>query len=166
MGLLDRYGVNGETQPKEESNFIQRAVGEAPHDKLAKMAIDDPFAETKTRIHNAIIEQQISSGETVTDESMRKLISEYVEKPEYNIPRVDRDTVKEQLYDDIMGYGPIQCLVDSDDYSEIMVNGYDHVYVESHGKLVLTDIKFKDNEHLMQIIDRIEIGRASCRERV
>ena len=60
-----------------------------------------------------------------------------------------------------MGYGPIQCLVDSDEYSEIMVNGYDHVYVESHGKLVLTDIKFKDNDHLMQIIDRIvsRVGR-------
>lgn len=66
------------------------------------MAIEDPFAETKTRIHNAIIEQQIASGETVTDESMRKLIDEYVEKPEYNIPHIDRDTIKEQLYDDIM----------------------------------------------------------------
>ncbi len=160
MGLLDRYGVNGEEQPREENAFAQKS-SEAPHDKLAKMAIEDPFAETKTRIHNAIIEQQIASGETVTDESMRKLISEYVEKAEYNIPRVDRDTVKEQLYDDIMGYGPIQCLVDSDEYSEIMVNGYDHVYVESHGKLVLTDIKFKDDEHLMQIIDRIvsRVGR-------
>ena len=160
MGLLDRYGVNGEEQPREENAFAKRG-GEAPHDKLAKIAIEDPFAETKTKIHNAIIEQQIASGETVTDESMRKLIDEYVEKPEYNIPRVDRDTIKEQLYDDIMGYGPIQCLVDSDEYSEIMVNGYDHVYVESHGKLVLTDIKFKDNDHLMQIIDRIvsRVGR-------
>ena len=78
MGLLDRYGVNGEEQPREENAFAQRGV-EAPHDKLAKMAIEDPFAETKTRIHNAIIEQQIASGETVTDESMRKLIDEYVE---------------------------------------------------------------------------------------
>lgn len=85
MGLLDRYGVNGEEQPREENAFAKRG-GEAPHDKLAKIAIEDPFAETKTRIHNAIIEQQIASGETVTDESMRKLIDEYVEKPEYNIP--------------------------------------------------------------------------------
>lgn len=157
MGLLDRYGVNGETQPMQESPLTH----DASNDKLARIAVEDPFAETKTRIHNAIIEQQISSGEVVTDDSMRALINEYVEKPEYNIPRVDRDTVKEQLYDDIMGYGPIQCLVDSDDYSEIMVNGHDHVYVESHGKLVLTDIQFKDNQHLMQIIDRIvsRVGR-------
>ena len=157
MGLLDRYGVNGEPQPMQVSPLTH----DASNDKLARIAVEDPFAETKTRIHNAIIEQQISSGEVVTDDSMRALINEYVEKPEYNIPRVDRDTVKEQLYDDIMGYGPIQCLVDSDEYSEIMVNGYDHVYVESHGKLVLTDIQFKDNQHLMQIIDRIvsRVGR-------
>lgn len=157
MGLLDRYGVNGEPQPMQVSPLTH----DASNDKLARIAVEDPFAETKTRIHNAIIEQQISSGEVVTDDSMRALINEYVEKPEYNIPRVDRDTVKEQLYDDIMGYGPIQCLVDSDEYSQIMVNGYDHVYVESHGKLVLTDIQFKDNQHLMQIIDRIvsRVGR-------
>ena len=157
MGLLDRYGVNGEPQPMQVSPLTH----DTSNDKLARIAVEDPFAETKTRIHNAIIEQQISSGEVVTDDSMRALINEYVEKPEYNIPRVDRDTVKEQLYDDIMGYGPIQCLVDSDEYSEIMVNGYDHVYVESHGKLVLTDIQFKDNQHLMQIIDRIvsRVGR-------
>ena len=72
MGLLDRYGVNGEEQPREENAFAKRG-GEAPHDKLAKIAIEDPFAETKTKIHNAIIEQQIASGETVTDESMPSL---------------------------------------------------------------------------------------------
>ena len=40
MGLLDRYGVNGEEQPREENAFAQRG-GEAPHDKLAKMAIEE-----------------------------------------------------------------------------------------------------------------------------
>ena len=60
-----------------------------------------------------------------------------------------------------MGFGPIQPLIDSDKYSEIMVNGHDHVYVESKGKLVLTDIQFKDDHHLMQIVDRIvsKVGR-------
>ena len=43
MGLLDRYGVNGEEQPREENAFAKRG-GEAPHDKLAKIAIEDPFA--------------------------------------------------------------------------------------------------------------------------
>ena len=109
-----------------------------------------------------IIEQQLGSDNAdVSDEGMRKLIDEYVERPDFSIPRVDRELVKKELFDDIMGFGPIQPLIDNDKYSEIMVNGYDHVYVESKGKLVLTDIQFKDNDHLMQIVDRIvsKVGR-------
>ena len=52
MGLLDRYGVNGEEQPREENAFAKRG-GEVPHDKLAKMAIEDPFAETKRNYRTA-----------------------------------------------------------------------------------------------------------------
>ena len=92
---------------------------------------------------------------------MRNLIKEFVEKPEYGIPRIERGLIAEELYDDIMGYGPIQVLIDSDIYTEVMVNGPYQIYVESKGKLSLTDIKFKDDAHLMQIIDRIvtKVGR-------
>lgn len=155
MGLLDRYNA-GETfentsySPKKNSERLSEVANEV-----------DPFEEAKSKIHQSIIERQLASGVEVTEEGMRQLIDEYVEKNEYGIPRINRETVKEELFDDILGYGPIQCLVDSDSYSEIMVNGYDQIYVESKGKLVLTDIKFKDDKHLMQIIDRIvsKVGR-------
>lgn len=159
MGLLDRYGA-----PVPEQANQPRALGQINtinEEKESEFTVDDPFAEAKARIHQAIIERQLGSGTEVTDEGMRKLIDEYVENNDYGIPRVDRGLVKEELFDDIMGYGPIQCLVDSDQYSEIMVNGYNHVYVESKGRLTLTDIRFRDNAHLMQIIDRIvsKVGR-------
>ncbi|MGN0521245.1 MAG: CpaF family protein [Eubacterium sp.] len=157
MGLLDRYGVqeneeNKNKSPQERDRFKP---------KESKFLVEDPFAETKTRIHNAIIEQQLGENTQVTDEGMRKIINEFVEKPEYGIPRIERGIVAEDLFDDIMGYGPIQSLVNSDAYSEIMVNGPHQVYVESRGKLSLTDIQFKDTTHLMQIIDRIvtKVGR-------
>lgn len=156
MGLLDRYGsieeANAPAQTEEETRGAVRA---------SRLQSDDPFAETKTTIHNAIVEKQISENSTVTEEGMRALIKEYVEKPEYGIPRIDRTVVAEELYDDIMGYGPIQPLVNSDEYSEIMVNGPYQVYAEKKGKIVLTDIQFKDTAHLMQIIDRIvtKVGR-------
>lgn len=160
MGLLDRYGT-AEDQTTENSNLgtSTKPVGENRLSEVA--ASNDPFEEAKSRIHSSIIEQQLSSGSEITEDVMRKLISEHVENPEYGIPRISRGQVKEELFDDIMGYGPIQALIDSDEYSEVMVNGYNQVYVESHGKLVLTDIKFKDNDHLMQIIDRIvsKVGR-------
>ena len=155
MGLLDRVTTN---EPlAEEGSSEQRASFD-----MLRPSVEDRYKEVKARIHNTIIEQQISANlGDVNEEGMRKIIDEFVERPEYNIPRSDRALVKEELFDDILGYGPIQCLVDSDDYTEIMVNGYDRVYVEENGKLILTDIQFRDNAHLMQIIDRIvsRVGR-------
>ncbi|MBR2134281.1 MAG: CpaF family protein [Eubacterium sp.] len=161
MGLLDRYG----SALEQENNAAEKSNAVIPpsqrEENLRSKMKEDPYAEVKTRIHNAIVEQQISENLEITDDGMRNLINEYVNKPEYNIPRIERGLISEELYDDIMGYGPIQVLVDSDMYSEIMVNGPYQVYVESKGKLSLTDIKFKDDAHLMQIIDRIvtKVGR-------
>lgn len=155
MGLLDRVTTN---EPlAEEGASEQRASFD-----MLRPSVEDRYKEVKARIHNTIIEQQISANlGDVNEEGMRRIIDEFVERPEYNIPRSDRALVKEELFDDILGYGPIQCLVDSDDFTEIMVNGYDRVYVEENGKLILTDIQFRDNAHLMQIIDRIvsRVGR-------
>lgn len=164
MGLLDRYGTQSvmpEENTQNESSSSGFSETRETSDKL-KPALEDKYEDVKNRIHALIIEQQLGAENAdISDEGMKKLINEYVERNDFGIPRVDRDMVKKELFDDIMGYGPIQPLIDSDAYSEIMVNGYDHVYVESKGKLVLTDIKFKDNEHLMQIIDRIvsKVGR-------
>jgi pilus assembly protein CpaF len=160
MGLLDRYGVEAPSEQPEQQPHALGQINE--HNRqVSEYTVEDPFLDTKLRIHRAIIEKQLASGVEVTEEGMVKLIDEYVENNEYGIPRVDRGLVKKELYDEIMGYGPIQCLVDSDAYSEIMVNGYDQVYVEAKGKLKLTDIRFRDNEHLMTIIDRIvsRVGR-------
>lgn len=156
MGLLDRYGSIEEANVPDENKEEERGAIRA-----TKLQSEDPFAETKTAIHNAIVEKQISENVAITDDGMRAMIKEYVEKPEYGIPRIDRTAVAEELFDDIMGYGPIQPLVNSDEYSEIMVNGPYQVYAEQRGKIILTDIQFKDTMHLMQIIDRIvtKVGR-------
>lgn len=156
MGLLDRYGGEQENTKISESNN-----NDAFSKKKSHLIVEDPFSDVRDRIHNAIIEQQIGENVVINEEGMRTLIKEFVDKPEYGIPRIERDTVAEKLFDDIMGYGPIQSLVNSDQYSEIMVNGPYQIYVETQGKIVLTDIKFKDTAHLMQIIDRIvtKVGR-------
>ena len=159
MGLLDRYGTS---TPEENAPQTPTIGGMHESSDKIRPALDDRYSDVKQRIHAMIIEQQLGADNAdVSDEGMKKLIDEYVERPDFNIPRVDREMVKKELFDDIMGFGPIQPLIDSDKYSEIMVNGYDHVYVESKGKLVLTDIQFKDNDHLMQIVDRIvsKVGR-------
>lgn len=155
MGLLDRIEKNKEESGEETSR--EKAVEE-----VKEVKVEDPYDAVKKRIHGRIITALNKSGKATVDrDEMEKLLTEEVDKEEYQIPRVERKPIVKELVDDILGYGPIQDLIDSDDYSEIMVNGPNRVYVESKGKLVLTDIKFRDEEHLKNVIDRIvtQIGR-------
>ncbi len=71
------------------------------------------------------------------------------------ISRIDRTRMLDMIIADVVGYGPIQPLLDRDDISEVMVNGPDQIYIEHKGKLQLSDVKFLDNEHVQQVIERI-----------
>jgi len=66
-----------------------------------------------------------------------------------------RIRVLREVYDEVNGYGPIQPLVEDASLTEIMVNGPERVYAERDGRLFLTDIRFRDDAHVMRIIDRI-----------
>ncbi len=69
------------------------------------------------------------------------------------------DTLRQQIFrdvlDDLLGYGPIQPLLDDPDITEVMVNGPHQVYTERNGKLTLTNVKFEDHDHVLRIIERI-----------
>ena len=69
--------------------------------------------------------------------------------------------IKEELLDEIIGFGPITGLLADNTVTEIMVNGPNHVYIEKSGKLVLTDAKFKNDNHVLHVIKKIvaPIGR-------
>src|SRR5467141_2128673 len=73
----------------------------------------------------------------------------------------ERERLSREILDEIFGLGPLEPLLKDPTISDILVNRFDRVYVERAGKLELTSFSFKDNQHLMQIIDRIvsRIGR-------
>jgi pilus assembly protein CpaF len=68
---------------------------------------------------------------------------------------IDRKKIVEELINDLTGFGPINPLLLDPDVSEVMVNGPNQVYCERNGKLVLTDVTFRDNEHVMHVIEKI-----------
>ena len=72
-----------------------------------------------------------------------------------------REFVTRRIEDEVMGLGPLEPLLKDPSVSDILVNGHDQVYIERHGKLELTEVRFTDDAHLMNIIDRIvsAIGR-------
>lgn len=131
----------------------------------------DPHAELKGEVHERLLtlldlesieklppnEQDQSIREDVANE-----LDRFVSEEGYMISRKERNTLIEELIDRIIGLGPLQELVERDDLSEIMVNGPDEVYVEPRGgDLKMTDVTFKDEDHLMTIINKIvrPIGR-------
>jgi len=72
-----------------------------------------------------------------------------------NLPDDLRKQIFEQVLNDLLGFGPIQSLLDDEDVSEIMVNGPKKIFVEKKGKLTKTNITFDDDDHVLRIIDRI-----------
>ena len=169
MGLLNRLDAQNKSSSTAEmpGNSAEPAVAAPAAPQTAETAAPaaeekDIYAEVKRTIHVDIIKTMNREGNVKVDRStIYKLLDEKINDDEYKIPRIDRPKVFSELFNDIVGYGPIEDLVESEKYSEIMINGPDQIYVEQGGKLVLTDKKFRDEEHLMNIIDRIvsQVGR-------
>lgn len=160
MGLLDR--IDGQKKLQAQKPDDVSVTEKSVEIKVPEETVEDPYLEVKRRIHTAIIDEMNRSGNMITDrEAMYKLVDDKVNDDEFLIPRIDREKVATELFNDIMGYGPIEELVQDPAYSEIMVNGPDKIYVEDKGKLKLTSLKFRDEEHLMNIINRIvsNVGR-------
>jgi pilus assembly protein CpaF len=145
---------------------IDRNVGQ-PSDSSGKQndpasTPPDPYALIKQKIHKDLIKAMNKQTLSKVDkDSMMRLIEEHVNDEVNGIPRIDRPKIVVELYNDVMGYGPIEDLLEDQRFSEIMINGPDRIYIENAGKLQLTGLKFRDEQHLMNVIDRIvsNVGR-------
>ncbi|MCB0140469.1 MAG: CpaF family protein, partial [Caldilineaceae bacterium] len=91
--------------------------------------------------------------------NIRKLVepvfSTSLEKASLIVSRAERERLLDMIMADILGYGPIQPLLERDDITEVMVNGHEQIYVEFDGKLLLSDVKFIDDAQVQQVIERI-----------
>jgi len=84
-----------------------------------------------------------------------QMLGQLYEHTNLNLPETLREQIFHDVLDDLLGYGPIQHLLDDDTISEVMVNGPEDVYVEKDGKLAKTNVAFRDDQHVFQVIDRI-----------
>jgi pilus assembly protein CpaF len=83
------------------------------------------------------------------------LLLEVYNNAQINLPETMRNQVFRDVVDELLGYGPIQPLLEDPEISEVMVNGAKRVYIERKGKLVKTNVTFQDNQHVMRIIEKI-----------
>src|ERR1700758_932779 len=101
-----------------------------------------------------------TSGDSARDEVL-VLIRSVVNSESVPLSFAERERLSREILDEIFGLGPLEQLLKDSNVSDILVTRFDKVYVEKAGKLELTPLSFKDNTHLMQIIERIvsRVGR-------
>src|SRR5512135_3276662 len=117
------------------------------------------YFDLKTRVQNKLLAELDPSTDVTRTEEVRRTIQELFEQilSEENIvlSRPERQRLFEQISAEILGFGPLQPLLEDETITEIMVNGAKNIYVERRGKLVRVPVAFEGNEHVMRVIDRI-----------
>jgi len=98
---------------------------------------------------------QISSSSDERAQLVQESLSKAYEQTGIKLPDSLRSQLFKDILNDLIGFGPIQSLLDEPDISEVMVNHPEQVYIERNGKLIDTNVKFDDEEHIMRIIERI-----------
>ena len=120
---------------------------------------NDSFTELKTRVQNRLIAELDPRMDLSNAEEVRRTIEDtfnrVLEQEQIVLTRVERLRLFEAIAAEILGFGPIEPLLKDDTISEIMINGPRQVYIERRGKLVLSDVQFQDDDHVMRVIDRI-----------
>jgi pilus assembly protein CpaF len=128
--------------------------------------LDSRLAEIKLNVFNDLM-ATVDLGEfakldhkSVRD-AISEIVSEIINMRNLTLSAAEQQMVITEICNDVLGLGPLEPLLARDDIADIMVNGADKVYIEVNGKIELTDIRFRDNQQLMNICQRIvsAIGR-------
>lgn len=127
----------------------------------------DRYADLKACVHKETIEAynqlflENSKDNLEKDINVMDLIVENLNKQNPSITRIEEKKLAQEIYDDVVGLGPLEPLIRDKTISEIMVNNAEDVYVERKGKIEYTGVTFKDDAHVVNVINRIvgPIGR-------
>ncbi len=158
--------LNREDQPDYETN------GHEPERRVAPPTVSASIGEStssarvnwqqlKARVQRRLLEETDASANLDSDNllqvrrTLEMLFSEILEQENIQLPRPDRARLFDVVAAEILAFGPLEPLLHDESITEIMVNGYDQVWVERNGRLEETSVKFEDEEHVRRIIDRI-----------
>lgn len=154
----EEVNVKKNIEGADNDKTIQQPPQSAPKKKKLDKNPDiksDPNKELKSLTFKYILkerkDEEVEDIVNDLDEIIYNIIMENEMKP--NIEELDK--LKKELANDLTGYGPINPLLLDEDITEVMVNGPYQVYAERNGRLELTDITFRDNEHVMAVLEKI-----------
>lgn len=139
---------------------------ETPHIQLTPPERDNSFYEIKHKIHNRLVDEiNLSALESMSKEEATPEITEIIEnlliEEKIVFNEKEKSDLSAEILHELKGLGPIEPLLKDPSVSDILVNSYKNIYVERRGLLEETYLRFRDDNHLMNIIDRIvsQVGR-------
>ena len=178
MGMLDlrdlltgrRDGAKPIAHDLAPANTSASATASASAPQTSSVSAADSdveaYIQIKSRLHLQILERvDLASLESMTELQLRREISTQVDWLLQENPAPINDAERRMLVRDIqnemLGLGPLELLMADASVSDILVNSYRQIYVERHGRLELTKVRFTDDQHLLRIIDKIvsRVGR-------
>jgi pilus assembly protein CpaF len=168
MSLLKRIEQGQGGKPSEPSSGSSQGTGDGSRlASLQARRVSAPSAapqagtyfDLKTRVQNKLLSELDPSMDITKTDEVRKTIQDLFEQilGEENIvlSRPERARLFEQIAAEILGFGPLQPLLEDESVTEIMVNGAKNIYIERKGRIHRVPVTFESNEHVMRIIDRI-----------
>src|SRR3569623_768732 len=127
---------------------------------------DKEYFQTKSAIFNALIDsidlsQLATMDQEAAREEIRDIVAEIIALKSIVMSLSEQEDLLEDICNDVLGYGPLEPLLARDDIADIMVNGSQKCYIEVAGKVKLTNVRFRDDAHLMNVCQRIvsQVGR-------
>ena len=124
------------------------------------------WIDLKTRLHERLLDMlNLSAIEKVAPSDLRRevstIVNQLLAKEGVALNAKEFQQIVEEILDEVLGLGPLEPLLKDPSVGDILVNTHNHVYVERHGRLEMTSVRFKDERHLLRIIDKIvsAVGR-------
>jgi len=154
--------------PKPSKSESGRSATAVPGKAAKARAISDEYFQLKSRIHSRLLDMVDLSlidslDRNVLKSQIRSLVTKILETEERSAPlnMNERERLYTDIEDEVMGLGPLEPYLKDDTIADILVNTHNQIYVERFGKLELSESTFKDDAHLMRIIDKIvsSVGR-------
>ena len=127
---------------------------------------DEDYEKLKRAIHSRLVDRldlnRVGEMDQATLRSeIRILVERLCDTENAALNRPERQRLVDEILDETFGFGPLELLLKDDKVADIMINGPKKIFVEKAGRITRSDVTFRDNDHLLQIIDRIvsRVGR-------
>jgi pilus assembly protein CpaF len=166
MSLSDRLAEARRARGIDASVLEEEPPGPPGSTRVRRNA--DPFADLKRAVHQTLLDNlgpqlyDARATQAELEQKVRLTLQEVLAKEDTPLTVSDRARISQEIADDILGYGPIEPYLRDPDITEVMVNGYDQIFIERAGRIYPVEGRFNDEAHLRRTIDKI-VGRVGRR---